>query len=53
MEGGSIILFQTLDFGQGLGLTFSLLKRAREIFIAAIGWLFLSLAFPKEKSSAS
>jgi len=53
LEGGSILLFQTLDFGQGLGLTFSLLKRAREIVIAMIGWLFLSTAFPKEKSSAS
>lgn len=52
LEGGAILIFQGLDFGSGLGLAFSLLKRAREIFFAVIGWLALTLQFAHLKLDA-
>lgn len=44
-EGGSILLFQVLSFDQGLGLAFTLMKRAREIVCGLLGWLIASARF--------
>lgn len=44
-EGGSILLFQVLHLDGGLGLAFTMLKRAREIVIGLMGWLFVSVKF--------
>lgn len=53
LEGGSVLLFQMLDFGQGLGLAFSLLKRARELIIGALGWVVLSVQLSALKPGGS
>jgi len=56
MEGGSVFLFQTLGLGSGLGLAFTLLKRARELLFGVLGWVVLYSQFPslkKEKLRAS
>jgi len=44
-EGGSLLLFQVLNFDQGLGLTFTMMKRAREIVCGLMGWIFVSIKF--------
>lgn len=42
-EGGLVFFFDLLDMGQGTGLSFSLLKRVREAFYAAVAWIAFSL----------
>ena len=49
LEGGSVLLFQALGLGPGLGLAFSLLKRTREIFFGMLGWVVLSTQFTSMK----
>ncbi|MDP3981534.1 MAG: flippase-like domain-containing protein [Chlamydiota bacterium] len=46
-EGGAVIFFKILALGQGAGLAFSLLKRARELFFGLLGWIVLWRQFPK------
>jgi len=48
-EAGSVIFFQLLDLGQGLGLAFSLLKRARELFIGGLAWVVFSIQYSSVK----
>ena len=50
MEGGSVFLFQTLGLGSGLGLAFTLLKRARELVFGGLGWMVLYFQFPSLKN---
>lgn len=49
MEGGSVFLFQILGLGSGLGLAFTLLKRARELVFGGLGWVVLYCQFPALK----
>ncbi|MFQ5451567.1 MAG: flippase-like domain-containing protein [Nitrospinaceae bacterium] len=43
LEGGTVFLFQILNIGEGTGLAFTLLKRAREMAFGALSWLVFSI----------
>ena len=40
-DGGKILAFRSMGMTSELGLTFGLLRRAREIFYVALGFIFL------------
>ena len=46
-EGGNVVIFAAFGFGAGTGLTFSLIRRLRELFFSGLGWLILFLLAPR------
>ena len=50
-EGGNVVIFAAFGLGAGTGLTFSLVRRLRELLFCGLGWLILLLLAPGASTS--